>query len=60
MSSKVTDEKLETTTTTQQHHLRLHVGVVPTLQQQGGALGVILAGSDVQRRQANFALGVVL
>lgn len=44
----------------QQRHLGLHVGVVPALQQQGGALGVVLAGRDVQRWQANFALGVIL
>lgn len=41
-------------------HLRLNVCVVVVLQEQGRGLGVILAGSDVQGREAHFALGVVL
>lgn len=41
-------------------HLRLNVCVVVVLQEQGRGLGVILAGSNVQGREAHFALGVVL
>lgn len=41
-------------------YLGLHVGVVVALQQQRGGLGVVLAGGDVQRRQADLPLGVVL
>ena len=41
-------------------YLGLDVCVVVVLQQQGGRLGVVLAGGDVQRGQTHLALGVVL
>lgn len=41
-------------------YLGLHVSIVVVLQQQRRRLGVILPGSDVQRRQPHLALGVVL
>lgn len=41
-------------------HLGLHVCIVVVLQEQGRGLGVVLAGSDVQGRQANLALSIVL
>lgn len=41
-------------------HLGFNICVVVVLQQQRCSLGVILAGSDVQSRQPNFPLGVVL
>lgn len=41
-------------------HLRLDVGVVVVLEQQRGRLGVVFAGGDVQGREADLTLGVVL
>lgn len=41
-------------------YLGLHVSVVVTLQKQRSGLGVIFAGSDVQRRKADLPLGVIL
>ena len=41
-------------------HLGLNVRVVVVLQEQGRGLGVVLAGSDVQGRQAYLALCIVL
>lgn len=41
-------------------HLGLDIRVVVVLQEQGRGLGVVLAGSDVQGRQAYLALCIVL
>lgn len=41
-------------------HLGLDVCVVVVLQEQGRGLGVVLACSDVQGRQAHLALCIVL
>ncbi len=41
-------------------HLRLDVSVVVILEQQCGRLCVIFAGRDVQGREADLTLGVVL
>lgn len=44
----------------QRLYLGLHVSVVVVLEEQRGGLGVIFPGGDVQRRQADLPLGVVL
>lgn len=41
-------------------YLGLNVSIVVILEQQGGRLGVVLAGCDVQGWQTDFTLGVVL
>lgn len=41
-------------------YLRLDICVVVILEQQGSRFGVVLAGCDVQGRQTDFALCVVL
>lgn len=41
-------------------HLWFNICIVVVLQQQSRSLCVILAGGDVQSRQPNFALGIVL
>lgn len=44
----------------QRPYLGLHVGVVVVLEEEGGGLGVILPCGDVQRRQADLSLRVIL
>lgn len=41
-------------------YLGLDVCVVVVLEEQGGRLGVVLSGSNVQGRQADLAFGIVL
>lgn len=41
-------------------HLRLDISIVVILEQERSRLGVVLAGCDVQGRQANLPLGVML
>lgn len=41
-------------------YLGLDVSVVVVLEEQGGRLGVVLSGSNVQGRQADLAFGIVL
>lgn len=41
-------------------YLGLDISVVVVLEEQGGRLGVVLSGSNVQGRQADLAFGIVL
>ena len=41
-------------------YLRLDISIVVVLEEQGGRLGVVLAGSDVQGRQADLAFSIIL
>lgn len=41
-------------------YLGLDVSVVVILEEQGGRLGVVFSGSNVQGRQADLAFGIIL
>lgn len=41
-------------------YLRLHVGVVVALEEEGGGLGVVFPCGDVQRGEAHLPLRIVL
>lgn len=40
-------------------HLGLDIGIMVVLEQQCSRLGVVLAGGDVKRREADFTFGVM-